>query len=301
MWVIGSGGLIGGAIHQQLPAPFRSDSIDWNSSSAVDQLITQWHRYRDQAPAANGAWTIYWCAGRATVSSDASTTARELSVFTQFIDFLADQSDLGAGTFFLTSSAGGVYAGSANPPFSISTAAVPVSDYGRLKLDQENYLTNKLADRIPIVIGRISNVYGPGQNLSKLQGLISHLVWSSITRQPTNMFVPLQTLRDYIYVTDAATMTISATAAALPGVTTHIIASGEPVTVAELISLTQSVSRKKVPIALGVHESSSKQTMDLRLQPTLPLPNTATDLLAGIKNVYLDTLKRVQNHGIIAP
>lgn len=297
MWVIGSGGLIGGAIQAQLPTVFRSEKIDWNSEFALSQLQAQWKRYQIELSSTGSPWTIFWCAGHATVSSDSETTQKELSTFSQFIDFLSQETEPESGKFFLTSSAGGIYAGSARPPFGIDTPACPVSDYGRLKLDQENYLTQKLARQADIVIGRLSNVYGPGQNLTKLQGLISHLVWSSITRQPTNLFVPLETLRDYIYVTDAATMAIRAVTHQTPGVSTEIIASGEPVTVAELISLTQSVSRKKVPIALGVHESSSKQTRDLRLTPTLALPTNATDLLSGIKNVYLDMLSRVQDRG----
>lgn len=300
MWVIGSGGLIGGAIQAQLPTVFRPEKVDWNSDTALSQLQSQWERYRVELTITGSPWTIYWCAGRATVSSDAEATRRELSTFSQFIDFLSRETDPGSGKFFLTSSAGGIYAGSAHPPFGMDTPPSPVSDYGRLKLDQENYLAQKLASKADIVIGRLSNVYGPGQNLNKLQGLISHLVWSSITRQPTNLFVPLETLRDYIYVTDAGSMAIHALTHSRPGITTHIIASGDPVTVAELISLTQSVSRKKVPLGYGVHESSAKQAIDLRMQPTLPLPPNATDVLSGIKNVYLDMLARVQNHGITA-
>ena len=54
------------------------------------------------------------------------------------------------------------------------------------------------------MIGRFSNLYGPGQNLGKLQGLISRLALSAVTRQPINIFVPLDTIRDYVYVDDAA-------------------------------------------------------------------------------------------------
>lgn len=300
MWVIGSGGLIGGAIHARLPSTFRAEKIDWDSESAFAQLTSQWQRYLADCHSAGTPWEIIWCAGQATVSSDSATTAKELLMFTQFIDLLARETEWASGKFFLTSSAGGVYAGSSDPPFGINTIAHPVSDYGALKLQQEKYLVERLSKHASIVIGRFSNVYGPGQNLSKLQGLISHLVWSSITRQPTNLFVPLETLRDYIYVTDAATMAIQAVQGADTDVRIQIIASGEPVTIAELISLTQSVSRKKVPLGLGVHASSDKQTVDLRLKPTLALPANATDLLSGIKNVYLDTLTRVQNQGINA-
>lgn len=39
------------------------------------------------------------------------------------------------------------------------------------------------------VIGRLTNLYGPGQDLSKGQGLISTLVNSAITLQPATIYV----------------------------------------------------------------------------------------------------------------
>lgn len=297
MWVIGSGGLIGSAIASQSTNRFQADSIDWDAESVVTQLCEQFLEYRKLCQDLHTGWEIYWCAGKATVSSSAEATERELRIFTEFIEFISRQGDLSSGKFFLTSSAGGIYAGSNNPPFTLQTIPAPISEYGTLKLMQEQCVIEKLSPLLPVVIGRMSNIYGPGQNLSKLQGLISHLVWSCITRQPTNLFVPLETIRDYLFVKDAAILATTAMAQAHPGYTIHILASGEPVTVAELVSLTQSVSRRKVPIALGVHDSSSKQSLDLRLQPTMSLPRNSTDLLSGIKQVYLDNLSRVQNVG----
>ena len=63
----------------------------------------------------------------------------------------------------------------------------------------------------PLLVGRISNLYGPGQNLAKPQGLVSQLCRAQLTRQPLSVYVSLDTMRDYLYVDDAAAMVVAAT------------------------------------------------------------------------------------------
>ena len=63
---------------------------------------------------------------------------------------------------------------------------------------------------VPTMIGRITNVYGPGQNLGKAQGLISQLGKAYLLRQPISLYVSLDTTRDYIFVDDCARMIIAA-------------------------------------------------------------------------------------------
>ncbi|MCF8557899.1 MAG: SDR family oxidoreductase, partial [Candidatus Nanopelagicales bacterium] len=192
---------------------------------------------------------------------------------------------------------GGVYAGSVNPPFEAATTPVPLSPYGELKLAQENLANDTLSSVCPLVIGRVSNLYGPGQNLTKLQGLISRLALAAVTRQPINIFVPLDTIRDYIYVDDAARAVLQATARAAsagqPTTSVQVVASGQPATVGQVLRTMNLVAKRRVPVALGSHPSSTAQSSDLRLEPTVPL-DAVTTLPAGMKAVYLDVLERVQ-------
>lgn len=158
-----------------------------------------------------------------------------------------------------------------------------------------------LAGTCPVVIGRFSNIYGPGQNLKKLQGLISRLAQAAATQNPLNIFVSLDTLRDYIYVDDAAERAAfwldEATAQQPSEALTTVIASGESVTVGQLIRTMHLVTKRRIPTALGSHASARDQVLDLRLVPTgadglveLPL----TPLPAGAKRTYLDILERLQ-------
>lgn len=255
-------------------------------------------RFRSEAGA--DPWVVVWAAGAATTSTSAEHAARELDSLRALLDALTEHLPDGPGSFFLTSSAGGVYAGSTDPPFDARTPTAALSPYGELKLAQEALATERLAAVCPLVIGRLSNLYGPGQNLAKLQGLVSRLALSAVTQQPINIFVPLDTIRDYIYVDDAAGAVIAAArdaAGADPAAYRRVVASGQPATVGQLIRTMNQVAKRRIPVGYGTHPSSASQSPDLRLVPTVPLAHI-TPLPAGMKAVYLDILERMQQRSL---
>ena len=299
-WVVGRGGLLGSAIHRQCTEPFDGSPVPWDDPATAANVL-QSDAARFNAEAADGPWAVIWAAGAATTSTSAEQAESELETLRALLTALRDNPPAGPGAVFLTSSAGGVYAGSADPPFDTATPPVPLSPYGELKLRQEALANELLSGVCPLVIGRFSNLYGPGQNLTKLQGLISRLALAAVTQQPINIFVPLDTIRDYIYVDDAASAALSAVARAA---TQHadkptilVIASGQPATVGQVIRTMNQVTKRRVPVALGSHASASAQSMDLRLTPTVAL-DTITPLPAGMKPVFLDILERVQRQSL---
>ena len=299
-WTIGAGGLLGSAVQRITPDNFQATPIPWNNlDHSVRALQENFNQFREQAR--NNNWAIIWAAGNATTSTPQEQTAVELESFTAVTHALANNPPAGNGAFFVSSSAGGVYAGSENPPFDDQTQPRPLSPYGELKLAQEHEAKVSLSNTCPVVIGRISNLYGPGQNLNKLQGLISRLALAAITKQPINMFVSLDTMRDYIYSTDAAAVVNYWVADAVKSQPQHnevkLIASGIPVSLGSLIHLMQDIARTKIPIAFGAHASASAQALDLRLSPSENARTerlVQTTLASGVKNVYLDILERFQ-------
>jgi UDP-glucose 4-epimerase len=291
-WIIGSGGLLGGALLQEFPDAFRGSPINWaDGSQSVRDLSKNLSAFRALVSANPQPWLIVWAAGHATVSSGKETCRRELEVFTEFIETLEKLLPEGPGTFFLTSSAGGVYAGSGQAPFSASSAVAPLSEYGFLKLQQET-IARKL-EEVRVMIGRVSNLYGPGQDLNKLQGLVSRLVKAGLEKETINIFVPLDTIRDFIFVQDAAA-TIAQVAQDPGSPNLLVIASGEPKSLGTVIAQVQDVLRIKIPIAYGVHDSGSGQASDLRMTPTVLSPRS-TPFPVGVKSVISDLLDRLQN------
>ena len=293
-WIIGSGGLFGSALTRASEDPFTGKPIPWSdTASALRALRESLHAFSSQG---TGDWCIAWAAGHATTSSSQAEADRELELFSAFFESVSNEHPLGQGVFLLTSSAGGVYGGSARPPFSNSTVPQPLGVYGNLKLAQEQ-VAQQLTPSIRVVTTRVSNLYGPGQDLGKLQGVISRLALAAVTREPIRMFVPLDTMRDYIFIDDAAARALhwARTGLMTQQSATRVVASGQPATLGYIIALMNDITRVRIPIASGVHESASAQARDLRLAPdedevTQRLP--LTPLPVGMKRVFLDIRQR---------
>jgi UDP-glucose 4-epimerase len=225
-------------------------------------------------------------------------------------DRLSDDRALAsAGTLFFASSAGGVYGGSKCPqPFDEYSPVRALAAYGREKLAQERLFT-RLADRcgVDLLIGRLSNLYGPGQNLGKPQGLVAHVGRAALRREPVSIYVPLDTIRDYLFAADAGRMVVEAIKrheeahpnAARGLAITKIFASEVETTVAAVLGAWQQALRRPLRVALASSPVShlqprmlsfrSKIWPDLRGQPTL--------LLLGIDAVRRDQLARLMVGG----
>ena len=293
-WIIGAGGLFGSALTRASDHAFVGPPMPWRDPDAALDALR--HTLSDFAQCAGDRWCIAWAAGHATTSSDQIETDRELDLFRKFAKHLSTHAPPGRGVFLLTSSAGGIYAGSADPPFTSTSEPSPMGTYGQLKLAQEQSARDILTT-IPVTTIRLSNLYGPGQDLGKLQGVISRLALAAVTREPITMFVPLDTMRDYIFTDDAAIRGLhwAKTSLDRDESLTRIVGSGQPETLAHIITLMNSITRVRIPIASGVHDSARAQARDLRLLPDtdsiierLPL----TPMPVGMKSVFLDVRQR---------
>ena len=202
-WVIGRG-LLGRAVLRTRPDRGLDVTVPWDDPRQSQLAIADGIA---RLTAHAGPLEIYWCAGVGVTSTPASELEVEVGVFERALETLeALPSDIRARlSIFLASSVGGAYAGSTSPPFSESTPPAPLSPYGEAKLRMESSLS-AATDRAGwhAFIGRLTNVYGAGQDLRKAQGLISALVRSNLTGQPLSLYVPLDTLRDYVYEDDCA-------------------------------------------------------------------------------------------------
>lgn len=298
-WVIGGGGLIGSAIRRQSPRAFEPSPVRWtNSDAALATLEADLLRFGGWA--ADSDWCIVWAAGASVVASTPAQTEAEGLVLRGFLEALRRHVPPGRGAFFYTSSAGGVYAGSWPAPFDESTVPITLSPYGEGKLRSERAVVSALVGTVPVVLGRFSNVYGPGQNLAKAQGLVTKLCLSAATRRPINVFVPMETVRDYIFVDDAARSANEAIREAIASVEempmVRVFASGRPVTIGTLLKTAQQATRHRVAIVRGSSPSSKHQVLDLRMRSTRGgIPYPAMTLEEGVAVVYRDVLRLVMS------
>lgn len=275
--------------------------VPWNDHEGARHTISR-SLAEFQRLAGDGAWRILWVAGRAVTSSPTSDAHSERALFEYFCRELKGYVPTGPGAVFLASSAGGTYAGSSGAPHDEHSEPHPLSAYGALKLEQEAILAASDLDA-PCLIGRIANLYGPGQDLRKPQGLITRLAISAASREPLNLYVSLDTLRDFVYVDDAARtildwMQVLERSGSI-GTQRKVIASGRAVSLGHILRLTQRLARQRIPVSLGSDRASWAQSFDLRLRPSVHpdvRPSDTTPLPVGIARV-LEHIRDERNRG----
>jgi UDP-glucose 4-epimerase len=277
-WVIGSNGLLGSAVSDELKKSSLSwqptRKIIWDTAGSGDtafKLEESIEAAVKEYVAAVGAntWEIYWCAGIGVVGSDMDLLDREVTAIKILLSCMRS-SGLTAnksGRMFFASSAGGVYAGSSNPPFTEETVPIPISDYGAQKLQIEELLINfGKNNNVEIRIGRIANIYGANQNIRKQQGIVTALVKSTILNTTVSMYVPLNTLRNYIFVSDAAFKIINFVRSSTNNHEVRIICSNENWSLGSLIRITKDVTKKRIHLAHAVNRKSLLQPLDLSMK-----------------------------------
>lgn len=287
--VVGSGGLLGGAVHRELRRrglAVAEVKVPWQDEAQAEAAVVA----AVQALAARSSRArIWWCAGAGVTSTTAQELAAEERVLAGFVAALAALAPTFAVTVFYASSAGGVYAGAEDPPFTELTIPKPLSEYGAAKLRAEAAVKSLAAAGARVAIARVANLYGPGQDLRKAQGVISQLCLASQLRRPLNIYVSLDTLRDYIYIDDAARRCVDFTEVVdqgAPGAVTKIIATGRSVSVGAVIGEANRIFRKKVPVVLASSPMRRQQARDLRLRSVV---------LTELDRVPLNTLAAGMN------
>ena len=159
-WVVGGSGLIGSALVRRL----RTQGVDvldipeltWSDPGLARQELADGVRALAER-AGDDEWLIAWAAGVATTSTTAAAAQGELDALRTLVEAIRTNRPRGKGAFFLTSSAGGLYAGANNPPFDASTVPAPISPYGELKAAQEQTAREEHVGVCPLVIGPESN------------------------------------------------------------------------------------------------------------------------------------------------
>ena len=301
-WVIGGGGLIGSAVRRALLARGAAlfgplTPLRWLEPSVVArQLSDECARFQGLARLAS-AWEIYWCAGNGTFRSPAHELTGEAQALQALVDALAapGRSPLSAGGLAFISSAGAVYAGSNDEVITESSADVPTTPYGVAKLAQEQALLDGLQKlpQLAVLLARVSTVYGPGQKASKPQGLISHIARSIVRNQAAHLFVPLDTIRDYIAVDDAADEVIRRLQAVVPlgARSLQIVASERATTISEIIATFRRIARKSARIVITtdpIRNVYARRTQYRSQVSTGPGAKARTSLLLGISSLLAD-------------
>lgn len=111
---------------------------------------------------------------------------------------------------FVYTSSCSVYGSSTNLPFIEDQTLIPSTFYASTKLLGENYTKIYSKDyKIPCVMVRYSNVYGPNQTPEdRVCGIIGKFIYNSIHMKPFTIFGSGEFIRDYTFIDDVIDATL---------------------------------------------------------------------------------------------
>lgn len=275
-WVLGRGGLLGNAVVSKL----EEDSTIWEPSRSIiwtdyltfqESILNSISEFARDIQMADDRWIIYWCAGIATLGTEPDLN----NEFSQ-IEFLLECLDsrlgeaLSRGTLVYSSSAGGIYGGSSEELITENSAIAINSNYGDLKFRVENSIeiwSKNTGCRVAIC--RIANIYGPNQNFLKRQGFITAACLNLLLQRPLEIFVPLDTKRNYINARDAAHVIVGLAnkVSQLPVSTVELklVCSPHNLSLASLLRELRQVFGRMPPISLGQRSTTSLYVKNLSM------------------------------------
>lgn len=138
------------------------------------------------------------------------------------------------------SSGGTVYGNQMVQPITENAVPVPINHYGNLKLCIENTIrTFNFQAHKHMLIARIANPYGPGQDYLKGVGFIDAAIKKAIHGEVTEIWGDGENVRDYIYITDVCRM-LYVLASYEGDYTVFNLSSGKGVSQNEIIEIVSS-------------------------------------------------------------
>ena len=162
----------------------RTVRVPWHDhDAALAALLEAADRAARQSP----SWRLAWCAGAGVVATPVEALLAETALFRAFVAGLARRPRGVLPVVLRGRRLRGVVRRTARSPRSPRRwrwrRTAPPSSTWRTP-------SGRLADRgARVVIGRIANLYGPGQDLSKPQGLVSQLCLTHLTGQALSIYV----------------------------------------------------------------------------------------------------------------
>lgn len=291
-WVIGGNGLLGTAIRRELDLEGTMPFVPpmrfcWTDDTHLAQQIEQAVEAFSFRAAIAGRWEIYWAAGIGTMSSPAAELVGETQALSMLLQRLSRDSGLMSkpGRIAFASSAGAIYAARTDDVVDEETPTAPTTAYAHEKLRQEELLSAfASAAGVGLLIARISTLYGVGQSAFKQQGLFTNIARRILRNQAIPIFVPYDTIRDYIPADDAAAemIRIMRYSDETPQTTVKIIASEQAATIAEIISIFRRLVRRMPRVLTSANRSSGLYPRRVQFRSKV-----LTELSAGLQKQSL--------------
>jgi UDP-glucose 4-epimerase len=300
VWVIGGSGLLGTALRwaaggKEVKFFIPSECFNWGNQAILQtQIASAVQEFTACVDDGCCRWEIYWAAGIGTMGSSRCEMATETMAISSLLTHLRAWTipTQAKGGISFASSAGAIYAGSIDAVIDENSEVAPTTPYAHEKLLQEEMVRSFSRDKrgIAALIARITTLYGVSQSNKKKQGLLTHLARRILANKPVEIYVPLDTMRDYISAEDAAQTIVSSLRYLInfSGVATKIIASGEPTSIARALSIYKHLNRRPPRVVTSANRLGVLYLRRMRFRSlviTESLKRSNTTLAVGIARI----------------
>lgn len=283
IWVLGAGGMLGMALTRALCSGGTEvyryrEPFDWTSPERVRAQFEMATTEFLTGLGSGDDWDIYWAAGVGSMGSSRADLNGETAALNGLLSSLARRLPAcgAAGVFAFASSAGALYAGSQDFEITEATPVMVANDYATAKLAQERLLEAFVSGQSlgRVLVARFSTLYGPGQAQGKRQGLLSHIARCALRHQHVDIFVPLDTSRDYLFIDDAARDFIDSSQALRTGrdrLQVRIIAAERSVTISEIVATFNRLNKRRLRLVCNRNNLSALYAPRVAYRSVSPL------------------------------
>ena len=214
-----------------------------------------------------------------------------------FIEFLETIKHSRLKKIIYSSSAGTIY-GPSLKKLSEKSFTAPFSPYGIGKLAMEHFLEYyRVNYNINYDIFRISNVYGPNQDITKGLGLINTIIENLIEDKETTIFGNGKAVRNYIYIHDVIEVLMNSINFSLFESNILNVASHQNYNVNQIIKIIEKVTKNKLNIKYLNQRSSDNPNIQIsnkNLIDKIPSINI-TSIEEGVRLTF-DYIKATKEH-----
>ena len=231
---------------------------------------------------------IYHCAAQIDVRKSVANPLWDAKVnILGFLHVLQAAQECGVKKIIFSSTGGAIYGDTNDIPTPETHAQNPQSPYGIGKLVCEKYLYYFYAiHKLPSIILRYANVYGPRQNAQGEAGVVAIFCRTVLQKKPLVINGDGKQTRDYVYIDDVVRANLMALRA--KKFDTYNVGTGKETTVNDLVSYLKKCTSSDISFSHGRAKSGEQNRSCLDYRKIKKnfgwIPNT--DIKTGIAKTF---------------
>jgi UDP-glucose 4-epimerase len=195
----------------------------------------------DRAVSSFRPQVICHLAAQASVTVSVQIPQRDLDVNVRGTLNVCESARQAGAPVVFASTGGALYGDNAPTPTPETATAEPLAPYGASKLGGEAYVgTWGRLHRLPNVVLRLGNIYGPRQSPHGEAGVVAIFSDRLLAGEPPTVFGHGSPTRDYVHATDVARAFVLAAEGGKGG--TYNVGSGVQTSVLELLEILQAAA-----------------------------------------------------------